>query len=419
MLKSQGPYLIIGTIVVFMALHLMAAHELMSVKTTIATTLSGIAFLLMTFSMLLSTRLNIFEDLFGGLDRMYQVHKISGVVSMLLILLHFFLIPKALPAGTDPIVNAITPSGPLGMLALILLVVLLVIALNRKISYSKWRPTHKFMGLVYLLAIGHFLTAPAIFFNLFSASGFFLIAAAIIGTLSLIYSVFGMNKRTAIPFTIEKVNAMERATEIVLSPKNKPLDFRAGQFVIIEIAGKGWSEPHPFTVSSAPGEKNLKIAIKVLGDWTRKVREELQSGVEVKVRGPYGRFDTTKAGKKQVWLAGGIGLTPFLSSLRAMKEDDEREIHLVYAAREVGDAIFLDEIKERAAALKSVTIVSLFSDEGNFARVDRMKEKLPEPLHAYEYFMCGPKPMVSGIMGDLKKEGISKSKIHTEAFEFR
>lgn len=419
MLKKQGPLAIIGLILVFVVLHLAfppAQHE---PQTTGTTMLGGVAFLLMTCSIVLSTRLEVFENWFGGLDRMYQVHKVAGVVSALFVLVHFFAVPKELPPGVDPVLNALAPSGPMGMLAMILLVISLALALNRKIAYSRWRPMHKLMGLVYFLIIGHFMTAPTIFFERFSISGILLILAAIIGVLAFAYSVFGMNKRTAVPFKIEAVNAMERATEIVLKPVGEMLQFKAGQFAFVEIQGKGWSEPHPFTISSAPGEDRLRFTMKVLGDWTRKVREELQPGGEVLVRGAYGRFDMTSAGKKQIWLAGGIGLTPFLASLRAMEPDDDRQIHLVYAAREQADAIFLDELKERAEKLGNVTIVPLFSDEGNFARVDMMKQKLPDPLNSYDYFMCGPRPMVDSIMKDLRAQGVSRNSIHTEAFEFR
>jgi len=419
MLRKQGLYAILGLIAVFVVLHMGFAPEQHGPRTTGTTMLGGIAFLLMTSSIVLSTRLEMFEDLFGGLDRMYQVHRVAGVFAAITALVHFFGVPKELPAGIDPVINSIFPSGPLGMLGLIFLVIGLFIALNRKIRYSRWRPTHKIMGVVYFLIIGHFMTAPGIFFERFSASGIVIVLAAIVGVVSLLYSVFGMNKRTALPFTIEAVNSLERATELVLKPVGQMLDFKPGQFAFVEVQGKDWSEPHPFTISSAPGEGRLRFTMKVLGDWTRKVREELEAGGEVLVRGPYGRFDATTAGKKQIWLAGGIGLTPFLSKLRAMEKGDDRQIHLVYAARELGDAIYLDELRDRAAELGNVTLVPLFSDEGNFARVDMMKQRLPDALDTYDYFMCGPKPMIDGIMGDLKKAGVAPGNIHTEAFEFR
>lgn len=419
MLRKQGIFAILGVITIFIILHLELPPEQHDMRTTATTMLGGIAFLLMTMSVVLSTRLGSLETLFGGLDRMYQVHRVAGVMTALFALVHFFGVPKDLPAGADPLLHSMVPSAPFGMLGLIFLVIGLFVALNRKIRYSRWRPTHKVMALVYLLVIGHFMSAPTVFFEKFSASGFMLMFAAAVGLVALFYSLFGMNKRTALPFTIEAVNALERATELVLKPVGASLDFKPGQFAFVEIQGKEWSEPHPFTISSAPGEEHLRFTIKVLGDWTRKLREEMQPGGKVMVRGPYGRFDATRAGDKQIWLAGGIGLTPFLSKLRAMEHGDRRQIHLVYAAREAQDAIFLEELKDRAAALGNVTLVPLFSDEGNFARVDMMKQKLPDPLDSYHYFMCGPKPMVEGITKGLRAEGVIRSNIHTEAFEFR
>ncbi|ABD56656.1 ferredoxin reductase family protein [Jannaschia sp. CCS1] len=419
MLRKQGLIAMAVVIGLFVVLHLGFAPDHHAPRTTGTVMLGGIAFLLMTSSIILSTRLPILEDLFGGLDRMYQVHRVAGVFTALFALTHFFAVPKDLPEGIDPVANALVPSAPMGMLGLIFLVIGLFVALNRKIRYSRWRPTHKIMGAVYILIIGHFMTAPGIFFERFSVSGVMLIVTAVIGVVALVYSVFGMNKRTALPFTIEAVNALERATEVVLKPKAGMLDFKPGQFAFVEVQGKGWSEPHPFTISSAPAEDGVRFTMKVLGDWTRKVREELKPGGEVLVRGPYGRFDAASAGNKQIWLAGGIGLTPFLSKLRAMEPGDPRNIHLVYAAREEQDAIFLDELKARAAELGNVKLISLFSDNGEFARVDIMKQKLPDPLGTYDYFMCGPKPMIETIMKDLKAEGVGRSKIHTEAFEFR
>lgn len=419
MLKKKGIIAIDSVIVLFVVLHWVFVPEQHDTRTTFATMLSGIAFLLMTSGIVLSTRLSFFEDWFGGLDRMYQVHKLVGVVSVFFILAHFLVVPKELPIGADPLAESLVPSAPLGMVSMVLLIISLALALNRKISYSRWRPIHRLMGLIYLLVVAHFITAPAIFVEQLSPSGLLLIIAAIVGVVAFFYSVIGMNKRTAVPFKIDAINALERATEVVLKPVDKMLDFKPGQFAFVEIQGKDWNEPHPFTISSAPGEDRLRFTMKVLGDWTRKVREELEPGGEVLVRGPYGRFNPSAAGKKQIWLAGGVGLTPFLSALRAMEKGDDRQIHLVYASRNEEDAIFLQELQERAAELGNVNVIPLFSDVGHFARVDMMKEKLPDPLPTYDYFLCGPKPMVDGITKDLKAEGVPRQAIHTEAFEFR
>lgn len=420
MLKLQGINAIIAVIILFVILHLGFSPEHHTARTTAFTMLGGVAFLLMTISVILATRLEVFEEWFGGLDRMYQVHRIAGSFVGVFVIVHFVGIPKELPAGIDPLANPLDPSSTLGKVSMVLLIIGIFVALNRKISYSKWRNPHKIMALVYILTIGHFMNAPGVFFERFSASGIMMIVAAIIGTVALIYTMIGMNRRTATPFTIEAVNPMERATEIVLKPVKEMLNFKPGQFAFVEIEGKGWTEPHPFTISSAPEEGRLRFTMKVLGDWTRKVREELEPGGRVTVRGPYGRFDTLKTdNKKQVWIAGGIGLTPFLSKIRAMEPGDERQVHFVYAARNEEEAIFLDELKTRAAELGNITLYPLFSDAGEFARIDVAKERLPDQLDAYEYFICGPKPMVDGLMKDLKNEGVQRPKIHTEAFEFR
>jgi predicted ferric reductase len=283
---------------------------------------------------------------------------------------HFFTSPKELPAGADPIANAMVPSSTMGMLAMIFLIIGLFVALNRKIRYSTWRPLHKFMALVYVLIIAHFMTAPSVFVDHYSNSGLILIVAAALGVIAMIYSLFGMNRRTAVAYEIDQINPMKRATEVVLKAQKNSIDFKPGQFAFIEVQGKAWNEPHPFTISSAPTANHLRFTIKVSGDWTRKVREALEVGTEVLVRGPYGRFDSAIAGKNQVWIAGGIGVTPFLSTIRAMDKGDDRNVTFVYATRNKDEALFLDEIQKQANDLGTFRVISLLSDEGNFANID-------------------------------------------------
>lgn len=419
MLNRNGVWALFAIIAIFVIVHMTGAPADRHPSITGSIMLGGIAFLFMTVSILLSTRLAIFEDMFGGLDRSYQVHRTAGVIASLFVLVHFFTSPKELPAGADPIANAMVPSSTMGMLAMIFLIIGLFVALNRKIRYSTWRPLHKFMALVYVFIIAHFMTAPSVFVDHYSNSGLILIVAAALGVIAMIYSLFGMNRRTAVAYEIDQINPMKRATEVVLKAQKNSIDFKPGQFAFIEVQGKAWNEPHPFTISSAPTANHLRFTIKVSGDWTRKVREALEVGTEVLVRGPYGRFDSAIAGKNQVWIAGGISVTPFLSTIRAMDKGDDRNVTFVYATRNKDEALFLDEIQKQANDLGNFRVISLLSDEGNFANIDVLKDTLDQPLTDYDYFMCGPKPMIDGLMKDLKASGVQRRRIHTEAFEFR
>ena len=419
MLNRNGVWALFAIIAIFVIVHMTGAPADRHPSITGSIMLGGIAFLFMTVSILLSTRLAIFEDMFGGLDRSYQVHRTAGVIASLFVLVHFFTSPKELPAGADPIANAMVPSSTMGILAMIFLIIGLFVALNRKIRYSTWRPLHKFMALVYVFIIAHFMTAPSVFVDHYSNSGLILIVAAALGVIAMIYSLFGMNRRTAVAYEIDQINPMKRATEVVLKAQKNSIDFKPGQFAFIEVQGKAWNEPHPFTISSAPTANHLRFTIKVSGDWTRKVREALEVGTEVLVRGPYGRFDSAIAGKNQVWIAGGIGVTPFLSTIRAMDKGDDRNVTFVYATRNKDEALFLDEIQKQANDLGNFRVISLLSDEGNFANIDVLKDTLDQPLTDYDYFMCGPKPMIDGLMKDLKASGVQRRRIHTEAFEFR
>lgn len=410
---------ILSILLLFVVAHLGFSIPEAGQQATAATLIGGLAFLLITVSIFLSTRPQFLEDTFGGLDRIYQVHKVCGISAGLLVLLHFLAAPKSVPIGFDSETISLTPSLPLGMLALISLVLSLALTLNRKIPYHRWRVMHRAMGLIYIIAIIHLITIPSIFFERFGLSGIILLIASSVGVLSYFYNALGLNRHTSFLYTIEAVNQLERAVEIELRPKAEVMNFTAGQFAFLEIQGEGLQEPHPFSISSSPNDKTIRFTIRVLGDWTRKIREEIKAGTEAILRGPYGRFKSDFSEKKQIWMAGGIGITPFLSMLRDMKQDDDREIHLVYAVREKKEALFLEEISNKVSQLHGLKLVLLESSLGEYARVDIMKMKLPDSISEYGYYLCGPKSMVNGIAKDLRKEGILRSKIHTEAFEFR
>ncbi len=145
----------------------------------------------------------------------------------------------------------------------------------------------------------------------------------------------------------------------------------AGQFLFVKFEGeKGLDESHPFTISSAPSDDMLRLTIKSSGDFTRHLFANLKVGTSAVVEGAYGMFNYKTGGEKQIWVAGGIGVTPFLSFLRDLKDDLSHHVDFYYTVRHKEETVFVDEIEgivkkyPRLKALYPFLVCTWFSDRG-------------------------------------------------------
>jgi ferredoxin-NADP reductase len=134
--------------------------------------------------------------------------------------------------------------------------------------------------------------------------------------------------------------------EVSLDPVRAPIEFVPGQFVFLAFGGPDGWQRHPFSVASAPGDRRLEVAIKAVGDYTRRLRDEIRSGDAAKVAGPFGGFDYKRGGKEQIWIAGGIGITPFMSWIRSFDDSFDRDVAFFYSVAHESDAVYLDEIEQ-------------------------------------------------------------------------
>jgi predicted ferric reductase len=190
------------------------------------------------------------------------------------------------------------------------------------------------------------ITAPGRYVDHTAAPAFVLYLGALVGLAGLIGSQRpGAGHR----YTVARSTGLDRATELVLAPVGQPMSFRPGQFAFIEFHSPDLSETHPFSIASSPSSPELRFAVRTAGDWTRRVSTGtgIEEGLAVTVRGPYGRFTPGSGSAEQVWIAGGIGVTPFLSVLRGAPGDLPRAT-LLYAVRSGKEALFLDEIEYAA-----------------------------------------------------------------------
>jgi predicted ferric reductase len=179
------------------------------------------------------------------------------------------------------------------------------------------------------------------------------------------------------------------------------------------------NESHPFTISSAPSEDVLRLTIKASGDFTRYLFGHLQPGADAVIEGAYGMFAYKSGGQKQVWIAGGIGLTPFLSFLRDMDGNLNHDVDFYYTVRHPEEALFLEEIE--AATRKNLRLKShvRFSATDGSLTVDEIVKNAGGDLREHDIYLCGPLPMVQAFTKKFQEQGVPGTNIHYEEFNFR
>jgi predicted ferric reductase len=162
----------------------------------------------------------------------------------------------------------------------------------------------------------------------------------------------------------------------------------------------------------------VTVAIKPLGDWTRRAPERLRPGTPVWLEGPYGRFNFRRGGDRQVWVAGGVGVTPFLAWVRSLSAEERVRAHLVYCVRSEEDAIGLDVLRDAAARLSAFSF-DLCSDREGRLDADRLLGLLPSPADGADFYFCGPEGLREALGAGLEARGVAPAGVHFELFEFR
>lgn len=210
---------------------------------------------------------------------------------------------------------------------------------------------------------------------------------------------------------------------------------KAGQFVSVRIMRPdGWSEPHPFTMAGAPEDPILHLTIKKEGQFTSAI-PDLKPGTPVKCMGPLGIFCRDIDTKPViVMMAGGVGITPFLSVLRHFKNIKAgNKVTLFWANKAIADVFSANEIEEMTQEL-SLTVVHCLSREDDVQR--HFQQQYPhiryekgrlsgDILKRHEvakdaaFFLCGPPPMMEAALKELDNLHVDPSAVKQENFTWQ
>jgi predicted ferric reductase len=245
----------------------------------------------------------------------------------------------------------------------------------------------------------------------------------IIGTVSYLYTeVFGGIFKKFLPYKVEAVkHPNNSSTEVTLRAKKQAMPkHRSGQFLFVRFPrDKDLNESHPFTISSAPSEDDLRLTIKASGDFTRELFAQLKAGTDAILEGPYGMFNYKTGGSRQIWIAGGIGLTPFLSFLRDMDGSLAHDVDLYYTVRHPEEAIFLEEIEAADQKNPRLKVYIRYSAKDGSLKIEDIVKNAGGDVRSHHVYMCGPLPMTMAFEKKFLELGVPKDNLHYEEFNFR
>ncbi|MBQ0018550.1 MAG: 2Fe-2S iron-sulfur cluster binding domain-containing protein [Clostridiales bacterium] len=201
--------------------------------------------------------------------------------------------------------------------------------------------------------------------------------------------------------------------------------FRAGQYLSLKLPIEGSYVTRPYSISSGPSwTKEGKIAITVkanpagfAADWMLK---NFKVGDAVTASAPEGQFfyENLRDSKNVIALAGGSGITPFLSMAYALRDGDEDfNLTILFGSKTEADILFKKELDEIAAACSKVKIVHVLSDEqkegyeNGFITAELIKKYAAEDT---TIFMCGPEAMYRFVSGEIAKLELPRRRVRVE-----
>lgn len=179
-----------------------------------------------------------------------------------------------------------------------------------------------------------------------------------------------------------------------------------------------------FSLASAPDDVDIVITMRIQTSAYKRVLNNLPLQSEIKFAGPTGLFTLHEdSNRPAVFLAGGIGITPFYSMIQhAAKHLPQQKMILFYGNQQPADAAYLSELTALATHQSHFTFVPIMADaDDNWSGergyiTDSLIRKYVPDLHIPIYYICGSAVMVTAIQELLIEMGINESNIKVEDF---
>jgi predicted ferric reductase len=397
----------------------------------------------MSLAIMLAIRPVWLEPWVGGLDKSYRLHKWLGISALAVGAVHWLWAKGVKWAvgwgwlerpqrGPRPIIEEPVQkffmemrhtAESVGEWAFYAAAVLIVVALIKWFPYRYFFKTHRIIALAYLALVFH-----SVFLIKFSHWTSFspvawvsllLMAGGTVGAVLSLTRRIG-HQRRALGQVESLCNTSDNVLEVCIRlPRDRWDGHDAGQFAFVSFRGDNGDEAHPFTISSAwKNDGRLRFHVKNLGDHTSRLPVTLKVGDRATVEGPYGCFRFESDKPRQIWVAGGIGITPFLAKLEEFVHHAPAKgtVDLFYCAKNP-DPAFVGNLEQLAKAT-GVTLHVIV--DGRDPRLDNeaLCATVPE-WQAASLWFCGPAGFGHALRQGLVSRGFEAKRFHQELFAMR
>ncbi|MBY4893583.1 ferric reductase-like transmembrane domain-containing protein [Rhodobacteraceae bacterium N5(2021)] len=299
----------------------------------------------MSVAMMLAVRPVWLEPWLGGLDKSYRLHKWLGIAGLSAAIFHWAAVnaPKwavtlglmtapergAPPAGaeaTDIVTIESFLRGfrgiaeGLGEKAFYVAVLLIALALIKWFPYRWFAKTHLFIAVAYLVLVFHsvvLMDFAAWTQPIGTVTGLLLLTGTISAVIVLTRQV---GKRRKVDCIVEDQHSFADmgVLETTIRLEDGWKGHKSGQFAFVTFDKNEGA--HPFTIASAwdADDPRIMFITKGLGDYTDLLPKQVQPGAKATVEGPYGGFTFDDTAPRQIWVGGGIGITPFIARMKQL-----------------------------------------------------------------------------------------------------
>ena len=394
-----------------------------------AVALGLVAILMMAVQFVLIGRFQALSAPFG-IDTLLRYHRQIAVIALGFIVLHALLLVlhnPALVTWFDPIGGTwASRTGAWALYAFILLALLSIFRQQLRIGYEAWRLSHTLLGIFALgAALVHVLLAGRYISVTWKGWVIIAICAVMVGAYLYVRLVRPVLLRR-LPYTVSEVRPERgQVWSLALQPTGHPgMRFLPGQYGYLRFGSPFSRDEHPFSFSSSSEQQErLEFAIRELGDFTNRIGQ-VPPGTTAFVDGPHGSFSTDLTpAPGYVFIAGGIGIAPFMSLLRSLADRrDPRPVLLVYGVKRWEDAPFQEELRELEGRMNLDVLFVLeeahegWEGETGFVTEAVLRRHLPQESFERHVFICGPNPMIDAVERALVACGVPERNVTAERF---